>query len=121
MNDTTRNARASGLSAAQVWDRAPKVWVFGAILAATGWLFTFGSSTITTVNGVTTCDGLDLGPFMVAPAIVLTVVAGLTSQRRSHPARRLPQSHQWTIVGVLLAAAAAYVAVGLINPAGSFC
>lgn len=109
------------LSLRQIWNRTPKVWVFGAVIAATGWIFSFGSSSTLTVNGETTCTGTDLAPYIVAGVVLVSAIAGVSAQRREHPARRLPPTHTWTIVAVLALAAAAYLVSAWVNPAGNFC
>lgn len=123
MNTPQRTGPATddNLTPAQLWDRMPKIWVFGAMVAAFGWALTVGGHTITTINGVSACEGFDAAPFLVAGVVILTVIAGLTGQRSLHPARRLPGRATGAMAGVLLAAAGYYLASGLLNPAGSFC
>lgn len=121
MNATSNASEAPSYSARQLWHRTPKAWVGAAVVAAFGWLFTLGGSTTTTINGVTHCEALDLGPFITAGIVLLAVLAGANQQRTEHAGRRLPPTHAWVIGGVLTAAAAAYLIVGLLNPAGSFC
>jgi hypothetical protein len=120
MNETiTTPAR---LSFPDLWGRSPLAWKIAAIVAAGGWWLQVGGYSKQTVNGVvTSCDGLDAGPFIVAAIVAGATLLGIKRQRGTHPARRLPPAPTRVIVAVLLAAATFHLLRGLLDPAGSYC
>lgn len=101
--------------------RIPVAWKVAVVVAAVGWAFELSSSTTTTVNGVADCDGFDAGRFVVGGLIIALVVGGFATMRAKHAAQRLDGRARWVVAGVLLAAAAAYLVAGLIDPAGGAC
>lgn len=101
--------------------RSPAAWKVAVLVAALGWAFQMTSSTTTTINGVADCDGFDAGPFIVAGLLAALTAVGFATMRSKHVAQRLNGNARWVIAGVLLAAAAAYLVSGLIDPAGGAC
>lgn len=94
---------------------SPTSWKVAAFVAALGWAVHISQSTTRSVNGVVTdCDGFDAGPFLVGGLVLALTAGGLRS-------KRLDGSARWAVAGVLLAAGAAYLIAGLIDPAGSAC
>ena len=81
--------------------RTPVVWKVAVVIGVLGWFLTLGGSSTTTVNGVSDCDGLDLGPIVVAVVVGILAVVGFRQSRSGHPARQLPAAWAWGGLAVL--------------------
>jgi len=101
--------------------RIPTVWKAAVVIGVLGWFFSLGGSTTTTINGVSDCNGTDVGPLVVAGVVAVMGVVGFQRLRREHPARRLPSSVQWAGVAVLAAIVAVHVLRVVLDPAGRAC
>jgi hypothetical protein len=101
--------------------RTPVVWKAAAVIGVAGWFLSLGGSTTTTVNGVTDCDGFDLGPIVVAVVVAILAVIGFRQCRQGHPARQLPARWAWAGLAVLGALAGMHVLRSLLDPAGAMC
>ena len=112
---------ATTMSWRETLRRIPTVWKVAVAIGVVGWFFSLGGSTTTTINGVSDCDGTDVGPLVVAGVVAVMGVVGFQRVRREHPARRLPNSARWTGVAVLAAIVAVHVLRVVIDPAGGAC
>ena len=101
--------------------RTPIVWKVAVAIGVLGWFLTLGGSTTTTVNGVQDCDGLDLGPLLVAAVVGALAIVGFRRARQGHPAGQLPARWAWIGLGVLAALALVHVLRVVIEPAGGMC
>jgi hypothetical protein len=101
--------------------RTPVVWRVAVLVGVLGWFFTLGGSTTRTVNGVSDCDGFDLGPLVVAGVVGALALVGWRRARQGHPARRLPARWAWIGVGVLGVLVLVHVMRTVIEPAGGMC
>jgi hypothetical protein len=101
--------------------RLPMVWKVAAVIGVVGWFFSLGGSTTTTINGVSDCNGTDIGPLVVAGVVTAMGVVGFRRARREPTARRLPNGAVWAGVAVLAAIVAVHVLRVVIDPAGRAC
>jgi uncharacterized membrane protein YidH (DUF202 family) len=101
--------------------RTPLTWKLAFLIGTLGWFFSLGASTTTTLDGVASCDGTDIGPLVVAGAVALLAVAGWRRTRQGHVSTRLPATATWLGVGVLAALVAVHVLRVVLAPAGNVC
>jgi uncharacterized membrane protein YidH (DUF202 family) len=101
--------------------RIPTMWKVAVVLGVLGWFFSLGMSTTTSINGVRDCEGLDLGPLVVAGLVAAMGVAGFQRARRAHPRLRLPNAATCGGVAVLAAIVAVHVLRVVLDPAGRTC
>jgi hypothetical protein len=101
--------------------RTPLVWRVAALIGVLGWFLTLGGSTTRVANGVSDCDGFDLGPLVVAAAVAVLALVGWRRTRQGHPAMRLPRRWAWIGIGVLGALALVHVLRTVVDPAGGMC
>lgn len=101
--------------------RTPVVWKIAAAIGVLGWFLTLGGSSTTTLNGVQDCDGLDLGPLVVAAAVAVLAIVGFRRAQQGHPAGQLPARWAWIGLGVLAGLVLVHVVRTLIEPAGGMC
>jgi hypothetical protein len=101
--------------------RTPVGWRVAVLVGVLGWFLTLGGSTTRTVNGVSDCDGFDLGPLLVAAVVAALALVGWRRARQGHPATRLPD--RWARIGlsVLGALVLVHVLRTVIEPAGGMC
>src|SRR5262245_18735578 len=109
------------LTARELVRRIPTVWKVAVVLGVVGWFFSLGMSTTTTINGVSECDGTDVGPLIVAGLVAVMGVSGFRRARRAHPRLRLPNAALWGGVAVLAAIVAVHVLRVVLDPAGRTC
>ena len=112
---------ATTMTGRELFRRIPTVWKAAVVIGALGWFLSLGGSTTTTINGVADCDGLDLGPLVVAGVVAVMGVIGFQRAGREHPARRLPSAARWGAMAVLAAIVAVHVLRVVIDPAGRAC
>ena len=105
----------------EVIGRSPMVWKVAVAIGVLGWFVAVGGSTTTTIDGVSDCDGFDLGPLVVAAVVGVLAVVGLGQARREHPQRRLGVSAQSCVGGLLAALVAVHVLRVVLDPAGRVC
>ena len=90
------------------------------MIGVLGWFLTMGGSSTTTVNGVSDCDGLDLGPIIVAVTVGILAVIGFGESRSGHPARQLA-AWAWGGLAVVGAIVLVHVLRVVLDPAGGMC
>jgi hypothetical protein len=112
---------ATTMTGRETFRRIPTVWKAAVVVGVLGWFFSLGGSTTTTINGVTDCDGTDIGPLVVAGIVAALGVVGFQRSGREHPARRLPNGVRWGGMAVLAAIVAVHVLRVVIDPAGRAC
>lgn len=105
----------------EVIGRSPLVWKVAVAVGVLGWFFSAGGNTTTTINGVSDCDGFDIGPLLVAAVVGVLAVVGFGQARREHRNRRLPAVAQYAVMGLLAALVAMHVLRVVLDPAGSLC
>jgi hypothetical protein len=86
-----------------------------------GWFLVLGTSTTTTSDGVSDCEGTDLGPLVVAGVVAILGVVGWRRATTGHVDSRLPAREAWIGVAVLGAIVAVHIARALLDPAGGVC
>ncbi len=122
MAQETMAAGAAGdVTWRETFGRIPMVWKVAAVLGVLGWWFSLGGSTTTTINGVTDCDGLDIGPLVVAGVVAVLGVVGFQRVRRELGPRRLSSRATWAGMAVLAAIVAVHVLRVVLAPAGQTC
>jgi len=101
--------------------RTPTVWKVAVVVAVLGWFLVLGSSTTRTVNGVSDCDGTDLGPLVIAALLTVLAVVGWRRSQQGHVATRLPR--RWALIGlgVLGALVVVHLLRMVVDPAGGMC
>ena len=119
--ETMVAAAATTMTWRETLRRIPTVWKAAVAIGVLGWFFSLGGSTTTTINGVSDCDGTDIGPLVVAGVVGVLGVVGLQRSGREHPARRLSSGVRWGGMAVLAAIVAVHVLRVVIDPAGRAC
>jgi len=109
------------VTARELVRRIPAAWKVAVVLGGLGWFFSLGVSTTTSVNGFRNCEGLDIGPPIVAALVAVLGVTGFRTARRAHPRLRLPNAALWGGVAVLAAIVAMHVLRVALDPAGRAC
>jgi len=101
--------------------RTPLVWRVAVVIGVLGWFLVLGTSTTTTRNGVTDCDGTDVGPLFVAAVVIALGVVGWRRNGTGHPGSRLPARWAWCGLVLLAVIAAVHLLRVVIDPAGGMC
>ena len=80
-------AAATTMTWRETLRRIPTVSKAAVAIGVLGWFFSLGGSTTTTINGVSYCDGTDIGPLVVAGVVGVLRVVGLQRVRSRAPGR----------------------------------
>jgi hypothetical protein len=101
--------------------RTPTTWKVAVVIGVLGWFLVLGSSTTRTINGVSDCDGTDLGPLLVAAIVAVLGVVGWRRSQQGHVATRLPRRSALIGLGVLGALVLVHLLRLVVDPAGGMC